>query len=187
MKRVKKEKKKGDKKKILRLSLSSIILIILLIGILVFILIYVTKPISREKPIFLEGKYNASPRNVEAYKKELEEGYPYFSAIDNVTWFKYSPFNWSEKELIELKIPNRGFEEDKNKDGWPDKWFILGPASYSDKNCFKGKRCLYVEADDSPYGYLILNSEPIDVHELYNYTVSFNINCIECNTECLSH
>jgi len=145
---------------------------------------------------FIEGKYKVNPRDVKEYKMTLLEPMrsslntaipstnSSFSFVNNSTrQFSFQPHNWSKEELTDLRIPNSGFEMDENNNSWPDTWFGQGNVIYSTENCYHGERCLYVDVDDSPTGYVTLTSAPVDVQELHNYTVSFDISCVECNNE----
>lgn len=113
-------------------------------------------------------RYYALPANVSPPTQE------------NFLDFWYMPFNWSDGQLKPLDVYNPLFDIDNNSNGWPDGWVAWGSAEYTDDGCLEGK-CLHVLVDDSPGGFLALNSRPIPVEEYHNYTFSFDINCIECS------
>ena len=142
-----------------------------------------------------DTNHDYSPQNLTNYTRVTSENLgfvyeknaSYFDSESNwsLVWRGnfFSSRNWSPEELTPLKILNQGFEDADLSGSRPIDWYIMGSALYSKKGCFEGKRCLYVDVDNSPYGYLMLNSEVVAVREYYNYTFSFDINCIECNNE----
>ena len=145
--------------------------------------------------VFPHTTYGYPPQNLKNYTRVTSESLGFFSE-KNAYYFDsesnwslvwrgkfFSSRNWSPEELTPLKILNQGFEDADPSWSGPVHWYIMGSVVYSKKNCFEGKRCLYVDVDNSPYGYLMLNSEAMAVREYYNYTFSFDINCIECNNE----
>jgi len=151
---------------------------------LIFLVVY---SIINEEILYSSTAYSYSPRNVEKYKKELADPdlYPHLNVSATAFGMEsgYYHHAWSDDELIELEIPNKGFERSVFMSDSPVDWSVWGGGVYTDKNCFEGEKCLYVDVDDSPYGYLMLTSRPVDVHEFYNYTFSFNVYCVECNNK----
>jgi hypothetical protein len=136
------------------------------------------------------------PQNLETYYRNMSESdgfiartnQYYFDIGDDwsfpsTRWQLLRSRDWSAEELALLAIPNQGFEDSDGLDSKPRDWQVIGSASYSRKKCSSGRRCLFVDVDDSPYGYLLLNSKPIAINGLYNYTFSFDINCVRCDNE----
>jgi len=144
-----------------------IILIIIIVG--GILIIYFTGYGPQYKP-------GITKRSVEQYMNSYPSGSPYNIFPRGLLGYEILP----GQEILNLNVPNPGFELDENNDGMPDGWGYNGKMKYSSSNCFKGKRCLYVDVDDSDYGWFQMNSDEIDVMPGKIYNALFNINCIKC-------
>jgi len=91
------------------------------------------------------------------------------------------PSEYKGYEAIDVAFANPGFEADADKNDQPDNWNYIGMLEYGSKNCFEGKKCMHVDADNSNYSLVIFNSEEIRVMPGLIYRASFNINCVNCD------
>lgn len=120
------------------------------------------------------GGYDYEPQNPQAYSK----------AIGNRTIYDFferglPPGEFVKEEVIKIESHNPGFELDNNKDGMPDGWYYYGMIKYVDNNCFEGS-CMHIKADNSEYGFAMINSDSVRVIPNMTYSVSFNIYCVRC-------
>lgn len=185
----------------------AIILIFLLFFVfLAFFLIKLPSSAEELDVPFFEGKQEYTPPRSQVDLFPVEEYYKYVNCLSAVRHAALngnpipsdeqiknmnvreiydlilSPKTWDSKDLTEMDFFNMGFEKSSvsGSGEFPSEWSGIGQVEYVDEQCFKGKKCLYVEADDSDTGYVILNSFPVKVETHDNYTVTVNINCIDC-------
>ncbi|MBN2141839.1 hypothetical protein JW711_00775 [Candidatus Woesearchaeota archaeon] len=83
---------------------------------------------------------------------------------------------------IDLNISSIGFEKSASTDKPKNAigWNYLGMIEHTSTGCYKGE-CLHIRADDSKYGYGIINSELIPIEQGKTYKASFMINCLNCS------
>jgi hypothetical protein len=81
------------------------------------------------------------------------------------------------RTVIPLISANAGFEYNTQSIGYGE-----GALQYSNESCFKGKRCVHIDADNKTgYGVVILNSEEINIKPNRIYNATLNINCMKCD------
>jgi hypothetical protein len=86
------------------------------------------------------------------------------------------------QDIIQLQLPNPGFEKNTIQKGVPDGWDYTGKLDYVSTGCQKGK-CLLVDVDNSDQGFLMLNSNAMDVEAGKVYQATVNVNCVKCDGE----
>jgi hypothetical protein len=123
---------------------------------------------------------NYEPQNAELYTRMI------WSVNNKTSPYGYHPKSLDEREItepvIELNLANAGFENPTSSSGGQAMdWSYIGMLEYTNSGCYAGKKCLYVRADDSNYGYGIINSKMIPVKPGTVYKASFKINCLDCS------
>ncbi len=182
------EKKKNSSGLKKHFSLICLILVVFGVALISLITIWMIKQLGIVT-IQMPDNGQVSRSDFDLFQVEDYELYAYRSATEQAKWDpkwkgeeqkrELVLWNWSEDELTELNILNKGFESSNYL--MPKNWVIMGEGIYSGDNCYEGKKCIYVDLNKSPYSMFALNSKEVPVKELHNYTISMYVNCLVCN------
>lgn len=160
--------------------------LLLLLALGAFIMITVNKaPVVTIENTAFNYKPDITTMNMTEYKASLG-----IINSSNVQWYlsdywlnssgEQNPFLLAK--AIRPDIKNIGFESGGG--GSPNNWRHNGKLNYyySSQNCFAGNKCLYVNVDDSDYGFTQLNSDEFKIIPGNLYDFSVYVNCIHCET-----